>query len=168
MKNYRTILSALLLSAATLGANAQTSDVVTSESRDAASAYMGTTNFVVGRLGRECLPLLGRSETPQEFVSAWQQRNAKYYAASMKYMVKRLDIALATGGTNVRDAVAREYGTAVRRDGEGSVADWFSKGSKEDVCKRAIALIDAGAMDISPKAPIYGELEALVSWAKAN
>lgn len=86
----------------------------------------------------------------------------------MKYMVKRLDIALATGGANVRDAVAREYGTAVRRDGEGSVADWFNKGSKEDVCKRAVALIDAGAMDVSPKVPIYGELEALATWAEAN
>lgn len=158
----------MLFTTATLGASAQNNDSVTSESRDAASAYMGTTNFVVGRLGRECLSLLGRPETPKEFVGAWQQRNAKYYSASMKYMVKRLDVALASGGANARDDVARAYGTAVRRNGEGAVADWFSKGSKEDVCKRAVALIDAGAMDVSPKVPIYGELEALATWAKAN
>lgn len=168
MKNYRTILSALLFSFATFGANAQSGDSVTSESRDAASAYMGTANFVVGRLGRECLSLLGRTETPKEFVGTWQQRNAKYYSASMKYMVKRLDISLAVGGAPARDAVAREYGAAVRRDGEGSVADWFRKGNKEDVCKRVVALIDSGAMDVSPKVPIYGELEALATWAEAN
>jgi hypothetical protein len=157
-------LLALLFSSE--AAVSQTAESVHSESRDAASAYIGTTNFVVGRLGKECLALLGRTESPQVFVQAWQQRNAKYFDASRKYMGKRLDQALASGGPERRDAVLREYTVAVRGGGEASVNDWFRRGAKEDVCKRAVGLIDGGAMDVSPKMPIFGELESLVSWAE--
>jgi hypothetical protein len=168
MKNYPLILVTLLIGFYTFSVNAQDGETLTSESRDAASAYMGTMNFVVGRLGLECLSLIGRSETPKEFANAWQQRNAKYFSASIKYMGKRLDAALSSGGIGARDAVLYEYSSAVRRDGEASVADWFRKGNKEDTCKRAVALIDAKAMDVSAKVPMYGELEALASWAEAN
>ena len=168
MKNYLLILTMLFIGTSSFGVNAQDSDALISESRDAASAFMGTTNFVVGRLGLECLSLLGRPETPKRFVGAWQQRNAKYFSASIKYMGKRLDAALSSGGTVARDSVLREYSSAVKRDGEGSVADWFRKGNKEGTCKRAIALIDTGAMDVSTKVPIYDELEALASWAELN
>jgi hypothetical protein len=167
MKNYL-LITMLFFCTFSSGVSAQDSDALISESRDAASAFMGATNFVVGRLGLECLSLLGRPETPKEFVGAWQQRNAKYFSASIKYMGKRLDAALSSGGTAARDSIYREYSYAIKRDGEGSVADWFRKGNKEDICKRAIALIDTGAMDVNAKVPIYEELEALASWAESN
>jgi hypothetical protein len=31
---------------------------------------------------------------------------------------------------------------------------------------RAITLLDTGALDISPKVPMYSEIEALVRWAE--
>jgi hypothetical protein len=31
---------------------------------------------------------------------------------------------------------------------------------------RAITLVDGGALDISPKVPIYDQIEALVRWAE--
>lgn len=41
---------------------------ITTESRDASTAYIGTVNFVVGRVGRDCLSKLGRKDSSQEFV----------------------------------------------------------------------------------------------------
>jgi hypothetical protein len=168
MKITQAFLMIFLLAFNLSNANAENRDTSTTESKDAASAFMGTMNFVVGRLGKECLSIIGRTETPQEFVEVWQNRNTKYYSASIKYMTKRLDYALAFGGVKTRDAVYRDYSTAVRREGEGSVADWFRQGTKEEVCKRAIAVIDAGEMDVNPKISIYDELEALASWAEQN
>ena len=144
----------------------QSADAIYAEYRDAASAYIGTNNFIVGRLGAECLSMLGRTESPKEFVQAWQQRNAKYLAASIKYMGKRLDGELTSGGAERRDAVLRDYSAAVQNDGQLAANKWLSRGTQEDACKRAIAAIEAGAMDISPKSPMYGEIEALVSWAQ--
>jgi hypothetical protein len=138
----------------------------TSESRDAAMAYVGTGNFIVGRLARECLAMVGRSETPQEFVAQWQQRNAQYMAASEKYMNKRLEEAVASGGADKREAVLQSMRTAVLSGGEQAVRGMLQNGRREEACMRAISLLDAGALDISPKTPIYPELEALVRWAQ--
>lgn len=163
-------IACLLAGFLALQVHAQEADSIVSESRDAASAYMGTINFIVGRLGSECLAPLGRTETAKEFAGAWQQRNARYYTASIKYMGKRLDSAQKSGGNITRDAVLKEYTTAVRGGGEASVNDWFTKGkgTKSDICKRAVTLIESGAMDINPTMPMYGELESLVRWAEEN
>lgn len=163
----RSLILLLLLTAdVSIAASPGQSDSPYSESRDAASAYIGTNNFLIGRFGAECLPLVGRTESPKEFVQAWQQRNAKYFAASVKYMGKRLDDALAKGGVEQRDAVLREYAVAVRGNGAKAVDEWLGKGTKEEACKRAIIAIDAGKFDISPSIPIYDELEALAAWAQ--
>lgn len=162
----RSLLMVVLCGFASNLAMSQSVDTVVSKSRDAASAFIGTTNFVVGRIGRDCLVLLGRPESANEFVGAWQQRNTRYYAASVKYMVRRLEEALAAGGAADRDAVAHAYGSAVRREGEATVERWFQQDSKEKVCGRVVSLIDAGAMDVNPKLPIFTELEALAAWAQ--
>lgn len=137
-----------------------------SESRDAALAYVGTGNFIVGRLGRECLAIVGRTESPQEFVAQWQQRNALYVDASARYMEKRLEEAAATGGEEKRAAILKAMRDAVVVGGEQEVRGMLQNGRREDSCMRAISLLDAGGLDISPKTPMYKELEALVLWAR--
>jgi hypothetical protein len=158
------IIFASLVSVGSIAAeNAADAPVVT-ESRDASAAYIGTANFIVGRMGRECLGLLNRSETPQEYVAMWQKRNARYYAASTTYMSLRLKEAERAGGPEREDKVAAAYMQSVRGDGEASVRNTFSKGEKSDVCNRWIQLIDSGAFDINSNSPMYGELNELVKY----
>jgi hypothetical protein len=88
-------------------------NAVAAESRDAATAYLGTANFVVGRIGRDCLPSLGRSETPQAFVGTWQQRNIKFVMASDKYLQARLAEAQANGGSSKQQSIIFEFTSAV-------------------------------------------------------
>lgn len=163
----RITILALSLAAtlATLSVHAQEGAMV-SESRDAAAAFMGTANFSVGRIANECLAVVGRPESPQDYAAMWQRRNAAYWLAARKYMVKRLDAALVSGGTAKRDAVLAEYAAAVRRDGEASAKSWITRGPREEACMRAITIIDAGGLDVTPRVPIYDELEALARWAE--
>ena len=126
---------------------------------------MGTLNFVVGRLGLECLAQLGRPETPKDFTLAWRQRNAEFHAAAATYMNRRLEAAQAAGGDSLRETVLREYVTKVRQNGEASVVEWFRTGDKKSSCRRAIAAVDGGALDVNATAPIHAELKALVDWA---
>lgn len=165
MQSVRAVLLAAFL---TPGAFAQqpAPTPATSESRDAALAYVGTGNFIVGRLGRECLAIVGRTESPQEFVAQWQQRNALYVDASAKYMEKRLEEAAASGGEEKRAAVLKLMRDAVVGGGEQAVRSMLQNGRREESCMRAISLLDAGGLDISPKTPMFKELEGLVRWAK--
>ena len=146
--------------------HAQTTGTVASESRDASTAYLGTTNFVVGRVGRDCLVLLGRSEAPQAFVSAWQQRNIRYLSASQKYMTARLEEAEKIGGADRRNMIVSALNSAVRNNAEATVKGWLDRPDKQEACKRAVAIIESGAYDVSSTTPMYIELENLVSWAK--
>jgi hypothetical protein len=158
-------LIVIVFSLIPLMATAQASPSPTTESRDASLAYIGTANFVVGRVGRDCLTLLGRSETPQAFVAAWQQRNAKYLHASAKYMEVRLQEAQSTGGNERREAVLRALTGAVQSSAAQTVASWLGRGDKLDGCKRAVALIENGTYDFTSSSPMFGELESLVQWA---
>lgn len=164
--NYKHLVLFTLFASAANFATSQTNIRATSESRDASTAYLGTANFVVGRVGRDCLPLLGRAETPQTFVSVWQQRNIKYLSASQKYMEARLQEAEATGGTEKRNAVMQELTSVVRANAMSAVKSWLDRPDKESACRRALVLIESGAYDVSPTSPMYGELEALVTWAQ--
>jgi len=141
---------------------------VESESRDAAAAFVGTENFMIGRIGRDCMAVLGRMETPQQFVQAWQGRNSKYYVSSITYMAKRLDEALAEGGTSKRDTVLSAYVTAIQKDGAAAANDWLSQGERKQACERAVATIESGAADITPKIRMFGELEALTDWVERH
>jgi hypothetical protein len=159
---------ALLLAAALLAsaAGAQQSAPATSEARDTATAAIGSWNFVVRRLSDECLAMVGRSESPQQYVAQWQQRNARYVMASARYMEKRLEEAAASGGPEKRDAVLRDLKAAVQSNGESVVRSWLQAGRKGEACMHVITLLDTGVLDISPKLPMYAEIEALVRWAE--
>jgi hypothetical protein len=142
-------------------------NAVASESRDAATAYLGTANFVVGRIGRDCLPSLGRTETPQAFVSTWQQRNAKYVMASDKYLQARLAEAQANGGSSKQQSIIFEFTSAVRAGAEATLKAWLL--DKPDLlvaCTQAVATIESGTYDVSQTSPIFSELEALAKWAE--
>ncbi len=141
---------------------------VESESRDAAAAFVGTLNFMIGRIGRDCMSTLERTQSPQEFVQAWQARNARYYDAHAKYIVERFDEALSDGGTAKRDTVIEQYFTAIKQKGELSAREWLSRGEGKQACERAVALIESGAADITSDAPMFDELEALVEWAQQH
>jgi hypothetical protein len=165
MTYLRMIAAALLLILASI-ASGETIDPVTSESRDASTAYLGTSNFVVGRIGRDCLALLNRPETPQAFVSTWQERNAKYLMASQKYMVLRLAEAETSGGPETKNAVISALSAVVQNGAESIVKSWIDRPDKIEACKFAVALIESGAYDVSSSSPMYDELENLVSWAQ--
>lgn len=154
-----------LISLATI-ASAQTTTLATSESRDASIAYIGVANFVVGRVGRDCLTLLGRSESPKDFVAVWQQRNAKYLQASQKYMDARLNEAEASGGVGQRNAIIDALTKSVRGVAESTVKSWLNQADKSEACKRSMAIIESGAYDFSPSSPMYAELESLATWAQ--
>jgi hypothetical protein len=168
MKNLLSILLALVIGMSAKIVYAQNDEALESESRNIASAFMGAANFVVGKIGTECLALLDRIETPREFVNAWQERNLKYYSASTKYMAMRMEAAFALGGPIARDAVLRDYSAVVRKEGEATIAEWFKKKNRGDGCQRAVTFIDNGMLDVSPEVPVFQDLEALANWAKAN
>ena len=155
------LLAATLLSAA----QAQQPASAVNKARDDASIYVSTGNFIVGRIAHECLALVGRSETPQEFVGQWRQRNARYVSASAKYMDRRMEEAEAGGGPQAREALLRDLRSAVQGPGETLVRNWLQNGRREESCMRAVTLLDTGALDISSRTAIYDDLEALVRWA---
>lgn len=145
---------------------AQQPTLIASESRDASLAYLGTTNFIVGRVGSECLTVLKRSDSPQQFAAIWQQRNIKYLNPAAMYMEKRLEEAQKTGGEEKKSAVFHAATSVARTNGETVVRGWFEKGNKEEACKRAVGLIESGAFDVTPQVPLFSEIEALVLWTQ--
>jgi hypothetical protein len=146
-------------------ASAQTASVV-SESRDASIAFLGTANFVVGRVGRDCLAPIGRNETPQAFVAVWQQRNGKYLLAMQKYLDARLAEAEVAGGIAGREKIMRELTVAVQTGANAILKTLLEHPDQFDACRRAINFIDAGRYDVNQSMPIYSELESLVNWAQ--
>jgi hypothetical protein len=161
-RNPLVLIAALLLIQST--AQADSNRTFATESRDASAAYVGTSNFIVGRMAQECLAVIGKKETPQEYVSLWQKRNSKYYAASMTYMTMRLKEAERNGGTELMSKVLAAYTSAVRGDGEAAVRSNLSNGEKSEACNRWVAAVDSGAFDINSSSPMFDELNALVKY----
>ena len=169
MKRY--LSTVLLIAIGSGGAMAQsTAGAVASKSRDSSAAFIATQNFIVGRLGRDCLTEIGRSETPLEFQTKWQKDNDKYYGAASKYMEARL---AEIEDPQERDAVEGSYYASVQKTAEAAVSRQLSSGSKNDVCKYAMTLIDSGSMNIEEfakanKLPITQDLEELVAWSQSR
>lgn len=142
---------------------AQASASAASESRDAALAYIGTMNFAVGRLGRDCLNLTGASETPQQFASRWQQRNQRYLAASSKYLTQRLN---EVQDKTQQTALQAELSKAVQSSAAKILQNWLGQGDKSSACQRVLASVERGDYDFNPTSEMYVELESLVRWAQ--
>jgi hypothetical protein len=144
---------------------------VASEGRDSSAAFVATQNFVVGRIGRDCLELLGRKESAAEYQQQWQRTNARYHDAAARYMAARL---AEIDDEGERDALESAYYDSVNKTGTAAVAQMLDRGEKIENCRYAITIIDAGNMDIDKfvvdtKQPIMaGRLEELVKWAKGR
>ncbi len=140
---------------------------VESQPRDASATFVETQHFIVGRIGRDCLSEIGRSETPLEYQAKWQRDNARYFDAARKYLAARLT---EIENPAARDTVERAFYTSAERTGEAATAQLFSKGPKNEICKYAITLVDTGNMNIdefgkAAKLPIMKDLEELANWA---
>lgn len=155
-------LKTLFLAAtcAATGAAAQQPASAATPERDAAAVFIAQGNFIVSRLATECLPVLGRAESPKAYAAAWQERNAAYVAASAKYLDQRVQEA----GADQADAVRAAFRKAVQDNGEAALRGLL-QGHREEGCMQGITLVDTGALDINSKLPQYGQLEALVRWA---
>ncbi|MBC5782362.1 hypothetical protein H8N03_05365 [Ramlibacter sp. USB13] len=164
MRLHRTLLF-LAAACVAAAAPAQQGAVLATPERDGAAVFVAQGSYVVGRLGRECLDVIGRPETPEKLVAAWRERNARFVDASAKYLDLRLQEAEATGGTARRVSALAEIRAVVQANGENSLRT-LMQGRKEDACMRVITLLDSGALDISSKLPQYDQLEALVRWAE--
>jgi len=146
--------------------SAQVPARVQSESRDAALGYMGTANFLIGRIGRDCLSVLGRAESPQQFVQTWQTRNGKYVIAAAKYMEMRLAEVAASNGEQRRGAVQKDMMSRSQTAADDLLQSWYRSGPKDAVCRRAVEMVDTGMLDVSPSSSVFADLQALVDWAQ--
>jgi hypothetical protein len=139
---------------------------IASESRDAARAHIATTNFVVIRIGKECLSTIGRATPLSSFIATWEQRNGRYVGASDNYSIARYEEALAMVGAEKAKGIEAALQTTVLTNGESIVKSLLDRLDKVDACKRAISLIESGTYDFSPAMPMYNQLEDLVSWGR--
>lgn len=157
---------ACLIALSSQAASSQEVAGIASESRDAASGFIGSMNFTVGRIARDCLADLGRTETPQQFAESWQQRNTKYVVAAAEYIQARFKEATAKGD-DTKNRLLEEL-ASVRRTAEADLKGLYDKHGKDATCKRMTALIDGGAYDITPGVPMFKELEALSAWSQSH
>lgn len=123
-------------------------------------------NFTVGRIGRDCLADLGRNESPEQFAESWQRRNTKYVVAAAEYIQARFDEA-TTKGDDAKNRLLEEL-ASVRRTAEADLKGLYDKHGKDATCKRMTALIDGEAYDITPRVPMFKELEALATWSQSQ
>jgi len=147
---------------------AYTEATIYTEPHNAASAAIGTANFIVGRMARECYAALGESESfVQSFTKSWQQRNEKYIRAATIYAANVLSYYERTKGSQAKEAALREYVSSVRGQGAATVEEWLAKGERADVCRRFRSHVEAGSLDMGPTHPLYKEATELVGIIEA-
>jgi hypothetical protein len=157
------LLTLFLAAVLPLCAGAQQAGSVVTPARDAAAIYIAQGNFIVQRLGSECLTLVGRAESAETFAANWQRRNSRYVEASARYMERRMEEATAAGQDR-REALLNELRQAVQGNGEAALRGLL-QGGKADGCMYGVTLVDTGALDINSKLPQFEQLEALARWA---
>lgn len=149
-------------------AESYTEAEIYSEPHNAAAAAIGTQNFIVGRMAKECYATIGKPESfVQEFTQAWQKRNDPYLTAAIMYTANLLSYYERTQGPEIKQAVLQAYVQAVRGQGAAAVADRFASGSRVEVCNRFISQVDAGLFDVTPDYPFFKELTEVVQINRA-
>jgi len=161
----RVLLSIVLALAAHQAARAQQASAFATPARDSAAVFVAMSHFAVGRLGSECLAVVGRAESPKAFADAWKDRNAPFVAASTKYLSRRVDEAGAQGGLQRREAAQAEIRQVIQASGENLLRTLL-QGRKEDGCMNAVTLVETGVLDINTKLPQYSEVESLLLWSQ--
>src|SRR5215831_3148208 len=75
---------------------------------DIAAGYIHGRDYMVGRIGAECLTKLGRKESVQELLNAWEERNVAYLEAGVKYFQFRRNEAAKRGDQEERKKLEQE------------------------------------------------------------
>ena len=148
--------------------NANDSNTVASESRDASLAFVLTLNMTVNHFGHQCLSLVERSESPLEYRQIWQDKNARFIEAAAIYMNKRMIEAFDLGGEALRDSAMDQLLSVTGSQSMQTIQDWFANGDKETVCAQVIRTIDNGEFDFNDTMPMFQELEDLVAWSESQ
>jgi hypothetical protein len=161
----RVLTSVLLALAVHQASLAQPASSFATPARDSAAVFVAMSHFAVGRLGSECLAIIGRAESGKAFADAWKDRNAMFVAASTRYLDQRVEEAGAQGGPERRASAQREILQVVQASGENLLRTLL-QGRREDGCMNAVTLVETGVLDINTRLPQYSELEALVLWNK--
>lgn len=147
-------------------AASSTGPAVASESRDAATGAIGAVHYVVGRIAARCLKLLERTDTPQQFVAAWRQRNETLLDAAAHYLERRLAEAKLVGGESQAAAIIQELRATVRANGDKTVDGMLNgSGDSRAACQRVVDLVEARGFDLGKSLPLYSEMEALAAWS---
>jgi len=140
-----------------------------SESLNAAAVAAGSLNFYIGRMARDCQPIL---EEPQSFiqgtVSFWQKNNGVYVRAAIVYLGSLTEHLEKTKGKEFATAVQREAIKAVRTSAIKLVSDFTNKHGIKEACTRFRSLVRSNAYDITSAHPLYSDLKELVRVTSQN
>jgi hypothetical protein len=60
----------------------------------------------------------------------------------------------------------RDVASVANANGSGTVRSWLETSDRPAACKRAVALVETEAMDITSKSPMFSEIEALREWSQ--
>ena len=141
---------------------------LTTASLDSALAHYLTQEYLVDGIARHCLAILGRTELPQDYVEAWQQRNRTYVEAADQYMKRRLEDALAEGGSDRREAFQNNLTSTAQAKAQGTLQFSFVFGNKVQNCQPWVSLVDAGGFDITLTSPSFDDIEPIAQWAASQ
>lgn len=141
---------------------------LTTASLDSALGHYLTQQYLVDGIARHCFAILGRTESPEDYVEAWQQRNRRYVEAADQYMNRRLEDALAEGGPDRREAFQNSLTSSAQAKAQGTLQISFVFGSKAQSCQALDSLVDAGRFDITSTSPSFNDIEPLVQWAASQ
>lgn len=163
-------ISGAWLFTASVSTSAETQAPSRPDSLDGTATYILGTNSIIERSAKLCLPMLERKDSPDLLRDAWQQRNARYYSAAIKYMYFRLDEVELNLGKAERDSLASRWHSVIEKGGDDTVAE-LTKFDTRVSCKRLIGMIEAGDMEIAKLASKYSRLDevnALMDYAGSS
>ncbi|WP_141118762.1 hypothetical protein [Pandoraea sp. PE-S2R-1] len=133
-----------------------------SEERNAATGFIATRTFYIGRMALTCKALLGEEESfPADMVAKWRTANASYARATARYTNELLKSIPDSLGAQ---ALASYINSTVRRDGQKAVDDVL-KGTEEErrtACMKFVILFANGQYNVSDKEPFFATLQELV------
>lgn len=142
---------------------------LTTEELDTALGYYFQQYYHVDGVARHCLAILGRTESPQDYVEAWQQRNRKYVAAADQYLNRRLEDMSAEAGPDRAEDFRNTLTSTAQSKAQGTIQIVYAfVGGKTLGCKPMVSLVDAGEHDIKPTSPSFYEFEPLARWAASQ
>jgi hypothetical protein len=133
---------------------------------DVAAGWIHGRDYIIGNIGAECLTMLGRKESVQEFLGKWEERNAAYLEASVKHFQSRRKEAATRGDLEQREKMEREINEQAIQSANVGLDAMFARGDKVGVCKKVVPLVESKGMDVSDKDPFFVQLESLRKWAE--